>query len=265
MGQGQIDGLVHALPLPAVFIATSDRIYAINDPAKTILGEGLTGRHYIHALRQPTVIEAIEACKKSQVEQTATYLGTEGRTETSYQLTCAYVAGDTSGVLVTFEDITDLKKTDQLRSDFVANVSHELRTPLTALMGFIETLQTTAKDDPKASERFLDIMASETSRMNRLVDDLLSLSRVEAQGRSRPTETVDIAELLGSIVHSLSPLAKTNAAELTLNLSSDQTLILGDGDQLRQVFVNLIENALKYGGEGVDVTVSLSEGHYEPL
>lgn len=264
MDNTQIAGLVEALPLPALVIDLSNQICAANQGVNSILGERLTGRHYIHTLRQPAIIEAIETCKATREKQSTQYLGTEGRNETTYDLSCAYIAGEDEQILVTFTDVTDLKLTDQLRSDFVANVSHELRTPLTALMGFIETLQTTAKDDAKASARFLGIMASETSRMNRLVDDLLSLSRVEAQGRARPTQTLDIADLLRSTVHSLTPLAQNTEAELTLDAQAPPVPIFGDTDQLRQVFVNLIENALKYGGNGVKVDVSLAAETYEP-
>lgn len=264
MRRSEIESMINALHLPALFIDEDARILTHNELAKTVLGVDVSGRNYVVALRQPSVLSAIEQCIETQQHQHARYLNRDGDTQTAYDLHCAFVGASHNGVLVTLTDITDAERTDQLRSDFVANVSHELRTPLTAVMGFIETLQGPAKEDRKAQERFLGIMAAETSRMNRLVDDLLSLSRVEAQGRSRPSESVAIADLLTSIVTMLQPIAQSNAATLSLGLETDGMSLRADSDQLRQVFVNLIENALKYGGQGVAVTVTLHAPRFEP-
>jgi len=161
--------------------------------------------------------------------------------------------------VISFQDITHVERAGQRRREFVANVSHELRTPLTALMGFIETLRGPAKDDPTARARFLDIMEGEAARMNRLVGDLLSLSRVEGDERVRPTGQVDIAGELRSTVHSLRPLAEEGEARLIVAAPDAPVVIPGDVDQLRQVFTNLVENAIKYGNRGVEVTMTLSE------
>ena len=143
-----------------------------------------------------------------------------------------------------------------LRRDFVANVSHELRTPLTALMGFIETLRHAAKDDPKAREMFLGIMETEAGRMNRLVRDLLQLSQVEANERVRPKGRVELRGLLERVIGSLKGTAEKSGSRVDLTGAS--VTVPGDGDQLTQVFTNLIENALKYGAAGQVVRVTLS-------
>lgn len=255
----QIETLIKALPLAALVIGGDDRVVASNEKAIHVLGEGLTGRNYITALRQPDVLQAIEHCIKNKQTQTTHFLG-EG--DIKFDLRCACLTDGIKGVLVTLNDITEIEKSAQLHSDFVANVSHELRTPLTSVMGFIETLQGPAKDDRKASERFLAIMADETARMNRLVDDLLSLSRVEAQSQRRPSERVTLDELLASVAHRLGRKAEETNASINLELKSNE-ILLGDTDQLRQVFTNLIENALKYGGEGVAVTLASAPALYD--
>jgi two-component system phosphate regulon sensor histidine kinase PhoR len=163
-----------------------------------------------------------------------------------------------SGVLAAFEDITDMEQAGQMRRDFVANVSHELRTPLTALLGFIETLKGAAREDPVARARFLDIMEREAERMNRLVRDLLSLSRVEAEERVRPTERIDIVAHLGLAVAALRQVADQAGVTVELVGEAGPVVVLADPDQMTQVFQNLIENAVKYGGSGGIVTVRVT-------
>jgi two-component system phosphate regulon sensor histidine kinase PhoR len=160
-------------------------------------------------------------------------------------------------VLCAFEDITEAEKIGQMRRDFVANVSHELRTPLTALLGFIETLQGPARDDAAARARFLGIMAREAMRMNRLVRDLLSLSRVEAEERVRPTDRVDIAAIMASVATTLRPMAEAAGVALVLEGTEAPAVVTADADQMTQVLHNLVENAVKYGSAGKLVTMTL--------
>jgi two-component system phosphate regulon sensor histidine kinase PhoR len=145
-----------------------------------------------------------------------------------------------------------------MRRDFVANVSHELRTPLTAISGFVETLQGAAKDDPEARMRFLTIMAAETERMNRLVRDLLHLSRVEAEERIRPETRVDLAAIARSVGDSLQPVAQAAEVRLALEGVEAPIELRADADQMVQVLTNLTENAIKYGSPaGATVTLAL--------
>jgi len=146
----------------------------------------------------------------------------------------------------------------------VANVSHELKTPLTAMMGFIETLQTTARDDAQARERFLNVMASETQRMNRLVADLLSLSHVEADERMRPTTSLEVKDLIQAALNAIAPLAQDRDAQVVFEAPEDPIEIFADKDQLQQVFTNLIENAIKYSGKGAQVGIELGAPEYDP-
>lgn len=169
------------------------------------------------------------------------------------------------GAAISIEDRSRDGETEQMRRDFVANVSHELRTPLTALMGFIETLRGPARNDPAARDRFLDIMEREAGRMNRLVADLLSLSRVEQDERRRPVQMIDLAGLLRGEVATLTPAASVAGVRLELQGAGNKVMVPGDADQLVQVFHNLIENAVKYGGSGGVVSVTLARLAHEPV
>ena len=152
-----------------------------------------------------------------------------------------------------------------MRSDFVANASHELRTPLASLRGFIETIQGPARGDPKAQERFLGIMLDQATRMSRLVDDLLSLSRLELKSHIAPDQTVDLKPLIIHVSDALLPLAEELGVEIRLHLPEGRVDVLGDRDELIEVIENLIENACKYGQEGKFVDVFLKGGGRLPV
>ncbi|WOI34230.1 ATP-binding protein [Tritonibacter scottomollicae] len=263
MSQELIDGLLAAIPMPAVLVDQTERFIAANVEGITLLGPQIVGRHFATILRQPGVTTAIETCLLDRQPRTARHLSNDGAQDTTFEVTLRYVSGvgavKGGAVLVCFADITDRETVGQMRRDFVANVSHELRTPLTALMGFIETLRGAARDDPNARDRFLGIMEGEASRMNRLVGDLLSLNRVESEERVRPKERIDLVEHLKSTIKSLEPLAASGGTSLTLEAPDTPVDIPADADQIQQVFTNLIENGLKYGGENVSVTLTVLE------
>jgi len=250
--------IVAAVPHASLLVSADDRILAANAMCTPLFGEGIAGRHLITVIRQPSVLDAIEGCRHSRAAQDTRYLTNDGRQDVTYKVSCAHLdLVGLTGVLAVFEDVTHLEQVGQMRRDFVANVSHELRTPLTALLGFIETLQGPAREDAAARDRFLGIMAREADRMNRLVRDLLSLSHVEAQERMRPGDMVDLVDLLRATQRSLAQMAEKNAVTFDEDLPAGQVRVPGDADQLRQVFTNLIENAIKYGGHGCTVGLSL--------
>lgn len=257
------DDFLAAVPIPALIVGPEERIEAANTQALTLLGLGAKGRHFTATLRQPDIAEAIEASLRDGLPRQARYLGNDGAQDTTFDVSCRGL-GSEGSLLVCFQDITHVEQAGQMRRDFVANVSHELRTPLTALIGFVETLRGAAADDAAARERFLGIMADEAGRMNRLVGDLLSLSRVEGQERMRPRDPVDVAGLVRSVLNALRPLAEDAGVKFILSGAEDAAMVPGDTDQLRQVFTNLIENAIKYGGSGGEVSVSLTQADRDP-
>ena len=145
-----------------------------------------------------------------------------------------------------FHDLTPLRRVEEMRADFVANASHELRTPLAALSGFIDTLQGPARDDTAARERFLLIMQAQADRMARLIDDLLSLSRIELNAHLRPDKQVDLVAIVRQVVDGLQTLARDRGVEVCVTAPPSRLVVLGDRDELMRVFENLVENALKY-------------------
>ncbi|WP_226782245.1 sensor histidine kinase [Oceaniglobus trochenteri] len=258
MDNNDIQIVLDALQLPAFLVDHEERITVSNAPARRLLGGALRGGHYAAVLRQPQILEAIETVIAGGGPARASFATSSGARETIWMASAAALsAGGRQGVLVSLEDTTEMLEAGQMRRDFVANVSHELRTPLTALIGFIDTLRGAARDDAAARDRFLSIMEREANRMNRLVKDLLSLSRVESEERMRPTGRLDMGELLRSVIQSLTPLVGDHGQRIELTGADDLPAISGDGDQLRQVFTNLIENAAKYGARDETVTVAV--------
>jgi two-component system phosphate regulon sensor histidine kinase PhoR len=252
--------IVAAVPLPLIAIGPDERIVAANPPAQALFGQGIEGRHHLLTLRQPALQTAIAAALADAVTGTVRHVIPGPSQDVVYRVTVAPLPP--GHALLTFEDVTEAEQMGQMRRDFVANVSHELRTPLTALLGFIETLKGAARDDPAARARFLGIMEREASRMNRLISDLLHLSRVEADERVRPTSIVDLAALVASAIATLRPVADGMQVAVERSGEAGPLPVPGDADQITQVLVNLIENAVKYGGKGGTVTVHIAR---EPL
>lgn len=264
-GQGA-DALMAGVPLPLVLIGGDQRIRAINPAAEAVFGRGMKGRHFFAVLRQPPVIEVVTAALRDRIAGETRLSIKNHSHETLYRVVCSPVeSGDDRSVMASFEDVTSFETAGQMRRDFVANVSHELRTPLTAIAGFIETLRGPAREDAAATDRFLATMEQEADRMNRLIEDLLSLSRVETEERVRPTELQDLPALVASVCLGIRPLTDEAGVTVTLGPSHGVPMVRGDDDQLRQVFVNLITNAAKYGGDGGLIEVGYEIIERDPI
>lgn len=250
--------LVAGVPLPLVVIGPDLLVHEANSAAQALLsvsGEALVGRHHGLLIRAPEVLGAIGRALNGDEGAVVRMVTPSAGADRVHEVT---VTPLDSGVLLAFADLTEAEEMDRMRRDFVANVSHELRTPLTAISGFVETLQGAAKDDPEARMRFLTIMAAETERMNRLVRDLLHLSRVEAEERIRPETRVDLAAIARSVGDSLQPLAQAAEVRLALEGVEAPIELRADADQMVQVLTNLTENAIKYGSPaGATVTLAL--------
>ena len=223
------------------------------------------GRAMTLVLRNPELMAAIEGSMRSG-EPRSFELHETVPAETWDRVTVAplrypgadWTAGGNRQMLVTFQSLTELKRVDAMRTDFIANASHELRTPLASLIGFIDTLLGPAARDAAAREKFLGIMRVQAERMSRLIDDLLSLSRIEMHQHVRPTGSVDVAALLREVREGLQTQARAAALEVVLDLPDAPAVVTGDRSQLYEVFENLVDNAIKYGAGGGTVEVSLA-------
>ncbi|QPC94904.1 ATP-binding protein [Mesorhizobium sp. INR15] len=183
--------------------------------------------------------------------------------ERAYRVSASSVGHGTDLYVLVFKDQSEARRIDRMRADFIANASHELRTPLASISGFIETLRGPARNDPAAREQFLQIMQSQTGRMARLIDDLLSLSRLEMKPYLKPGTEVDLRQTVDSVIDSLGPLARENSIVIERDFAAGPLDVPGDRDELFQVFENLLENACKYGQSGGRVVVSIAHGDAE--
>ncbi|KGD86402.1 MULTISPECIES: phosphate regulon sensor histidine kinase PhoR [Rhizobium/Agrobacterium group] len=271
----QVAATLGALDIPAFVLGQDASVLFQNKAAEKAFGALPTGSHLSAKLRSPGILdmvrETIATDEPNQIEHSERL-----PSERVYMLRVAPIdlgqrAPETPDdevqkfYLLSFKDISELRRIDRMRSDFVANASHELRTPLASLRGFIETLQGPARSDPAAQERFLAIMFDQATRMSRLVDDLMSLSRLELKSHIAPDQTVDLRPLIGHVRDALLPLAEDLGVEIRTHLPEGKVEVLGDRDELVQVFENLIENACKYGQEGKFVDVYLKKGPSKPV
>jgi len=253
------EAILEAVPEPLILVDGERRIVRANAAARALFGESVAGRDLDAVLRYPDVLEAAEEYLAGAPSVATVDIAWPGPPERHFAVRPARLpapnAGEEPALLLVLHDVTTLKRAERMRADFVANVSHELRTPLSALLGFTETLQGAARDDAPARERFLGIMHEQAQRMTRLVRDLLSLSRIEELEHTPPTERVDVARVLSSVIDTLALQAKAKNATVEMDVAADVVPVVGDADQLAQVFQNLIDNAIKYGRAGGTVRV----------
>ena len=257
-----VSAVVAGMPDPAVLLDRAGRVIHLNAAAAQLAPALRKNELAQFALRSPEIITALREAIATTEPRRASYHD-QVPVDRWMELIITPVpvptlfGGTEKCMLMTFHDQTPLRRVEEMRADFVANASHELRTPLAALSGFIDTLQGPAKEDAKARERFLGIMHTQATRMARLIDDLLSLSRVELSAHVRPDASVDIVPIIRQVADGLEPLARERQVEIEIDLPEAPVTIAGDREELLRLFENLIENALKYGASGGRVIVSL--------
>ena len=261
-----IESLIGGLPGPAIVLDHGGRVIAFNEAATTLAPALRRGEPALITLRMPELVDAIRRAGKRREPQRVEYFERVplDRWFEAFVIPVKLASvGDAHSdiLLMTFNDLSPLRRVEEMRADFIANASHELRTPLAALLGFIETLQGPAKDNPVAREKFLAIMRGQATRMARLIDDLLSLSRIELNAHLQPNTDVDLAPIVRQVVDGLQTLARDRGVEIKVTAPAESLIVLGDRDELIRALENLVENALKYGeaGKRVDITLARAQ------
>ena len=259
--------LVESLPDPVLVIAARDaldladrRVIFANAAARELLRIQGDGAPLVSAIRHPRVLEAVDESLFGALHGEAAY-ETGGAQDRFWRVLTRPLAPAEDGArlaLLVIRDETDSRRNERMRADFLANASHELRTPLASLTGFIETLRGHAKDDAVARERFLGVMAAQAGRMARLIDDLLSLSRIELNEHIAPEGRVDLGLAVLDVIDALTPLAVEYGVTLQTKLPERGAAVVnGERDQILQVIQNLFDNALKYSPRGGVVEIEL--------
>ncbi len=266
-----VSGIIEGLPGPAIVLNAQGQVLSFNRLALEFLANIRAQQHISSFIRDPGVLAGVgDAHPALHATQTVNY---EQRVpiERHMEATISWI-GPVSGkpgerrpaILIFLRDLTEQERIDRLRSDFIANASHELRTPLASVLGFIETLQGAARNDAAARDRFLEIMARQAQRMARLIDNLLSLNRIETRLHLRPQSRVDLVDIAGHVVATLQPVAEKAGIACHLIAGDGPIWVQGDRDELVQVVSNLVENAIKYGRSGGNVWLTIERDAQQP-
>ena len=258
-----VKGLLNILPSPYILIDRNGRLTFINAEAKSIVPDSQIGSHISNVFRSPVFLSAVENAILKDKEKILSF---EIETPQFRQLkahiffiSSSKIPNSFNDIFIQFTDESAHIRSEKIRTDFVANASHELRTPLTSIMGYIETLQGHAKKDVKMQRVFLDLMNKQAGKMERLISDLMSLSRLEIDELKPISSTCSVKEIIEELVNSLKPLSVDNNVSLSFKIPKNFSSVIGDPSQLRQLFSNLIENAIKYSGKKSKVNIYISK------
>jgi two-component system phosphate regulon sensor histidine kinase PhoR len=255
-----LSALLEALPEAVVLVDDDNRVAIANRASRQVLPALRVGEPLELALRTPDVLDAVRRVGASGKPANVAWRE-RVPVERLFEVHVAPLrlpASGTDAVVITWRDLTEARSVERMRADFVANASHELRTPLATLLGFVETLQGPARDDAAARDRFLAIMREQAQRMARLLDDLLSLSRIEQNAHVKPEGPVDVVLVVRHMAETLSSLARENDVTLVVT-APNPVIVNGDRDEIVRVAENLIENAIKYGAPTDETSKALVE------
>lgn len=248
--------VLDSLPDPLLMLDEDGEVMGANMAARRILGFSVRGKKLADVIGDAALEQAAEHVVSAEEDKRTLEITLNGRTYNAKLERLPAEAKAGAVAVLTLYDMTAQKQFEQMQADFVANASHELRTPLSILSGFVETLQSTARDDAEARDKFLGIMQTQAVRMSALIESLLSLSRLQMNANNKPSDAVDVPEILKNVKQMLDSKADKKNAVIALKLCAQPYRILGDAGELTQVFQNLTDNALKYGQDGGTVTLS---------
>jgi two-component system phosphate regulon sensor histidine kinase PhoR len=258
----ETEALLGGMEEGVLILDLNGRIKKINEAMGTILAHAFpsdVGRHYLEVFRDPELNELIQSTlmEKKGYRRTLSPLGQPGRTFQVQSSLVQYPGNGGEGVIVVFHEVTDLKRLERVRQDFVANVSHELRTPLTAIKGYVEALHDGVLENLSQTEQFLRVIEQHVERMDKIVSDLLLLSEVESVDRSLKKESLSFPNLISSAVEALQPLAEGKKQAIQMALNGELPSIQGDSQKIHQVIVNLLHNAISYTPEEGSITIEV--------
>ncbi|MDE0532324.1 MAG: ATP-binding protein [Albidovulum sp.] len=260
----ELESILDRIPNPILIVGRDHRLLAMNANAKSLFGTRLKNLGFEAVFRLPEPRNCVLAALNgsTDLESTECRLIVAGEaSDTVFKLTSKPLLPcecGLDGAVVSLCDMSELDRNDRMRRDFITNLSHELRSPITSIAGFVEILRKGAWETESDRNRYLDIVATESGRMTKLLNDFLALSSIESREKVRPTSSVDLVAVVQDSIAALSQFEQHRGANIRFRTGPRKCEIVGDGEQLRQVFGNIIENAIKYGGEGnrVDVIVS---------
>jgi two-component system phosphate regulon sensor histidine kinase PhoR len=250
--------LLEQLPMPVMLLDASARVLFINEPMRALLGGGALRSHVSAVFRNPGVLEAVDHTVRTGEAANASFT-LPVPIERHFHAYTAIISTAPPTAALLLHDLTAIRRSEQMRADFVANASHELRTPLAAVSGFIDTLRGHAKNDEAARDQFLEIMSVEAARMRRLIDDLLSLTRIELNEHVPPSGRIALDQVVREAAAALAPLAETDHIAVEISGGGGLPAVVGERDELVQLFQNLIHNAIKYGKPNGHVWIALGQ------
>jgi two-component system, OmpR family, phosphate regulon sensor histidine kinase PhoR len=261
----QMGPILEAMPDPTLLVGANGHIASANAAARRMLGFATPGLRLSAVLRRPELLDAVDAAARDGAVLAVDYEVTAPVEEHFRVFVAPVTFGARRGALMAFQDQTTTINTDRMRADFLANASHELRTPLAAMTLLIETLSGHAKNDPTAREKFLKMMYLQANRMRELIDDLLSLSKIELNEHVPPADQADLAVIVKDMIETLAPQAGEREVQVRFQRPDTPAIVVGDRSQLSQVAQNLIDNAIKYSPPGgtIEIVVGLGDDREE--
>jgi two-component system, OmpR family, phosphate regulon sensor histidine kinase PhoR len=250
--------LVDSLPDILIMIDDNKQIVRTNRAARTIFGQNLSKRRLSTVIPNATLLEAVDGVLEDLRGREVEFRMEDPVVRDFLAIIERFPISSKGSisVVITMNDITELKSVEQMRADFVANASHEIRTPLASISGMIETIRGPARDDDPAIDMFLEIMAEQAERMRQLINDLLSLSKIEMNAHSVPIDPIDFVRVIRAEARYFELPAKEKQMSVVLDVSDDLPQVKGDRNELAQIVHNLIGNAIKYGNANSEVLVT---------